>query len=98
MFLRKTVILLTTLSTLVPQWLSAQGDLVISGDVTKVDPTSGTITVRHDANRRLKLGKSTDTFHLSEPFMLEAIRPGAHIRFAAHRINGKLAIVKIYSD
>ena len=50
MFLRKTVILLTTLSTLVPQWLSAQGDLVISGDVTKVDPTSGTITVRHDAN------------------------------------------------
>jgi Cu/Ag efflux protein CusF len=97
MFLRKTVILLVTLSTLVPQSLSAQGDVVISGDVTKVDPTSGTITIRHDANQRLKLGNSTDTFHLSEP-IINAIRPGAHIRFAAHQIKGKLTIVKIFSD
>jgi Cu/Ag efflux protein CusF len=98
MFLRKTVILLAMLSTLVPQSLSAQHDVVISGDVTKVDPTSGTITIRRDANQRLKLGNSTDTFHLSEPIMLNAIRPGAHIRFAAHRISGKLVIVKIYTD
>jgi Cu/Ag efflux protein CusF len=98
MVLRKTVILLAMLSSLVPQPLSAQDNAVISGDVTKVDPTSGTITIHHDANQRLKLGNSTDTFRVSEPIMLNAIRPGAHIRFVADRINGKLAIIKIFTD
>jgi len=30
--------------------------------------------------------------------MLNAIRPGAHIRFSADRINGELAITKIFAD
>jgi Cu/Ag efflux protein CusF len=98
MFLRKMVILLAMLASFVPQPLSAQDDVVISGDVTNVDITSGTITIRHDANQRLKLGNSTDTFHVSEPIMLNAIRPGAHIRFGADRINGELALVKIFTD
>jgi Cu/Ag efflux protein CusF len=98
MFLRKTVILFAMLSGLVPQLLSAQDNVVISGDVTNVDVTSGTITIRHGANQKLKLESSTDTFRVSEPIMLNAIRPGAHIRFAADRINGELAIIKIITD
>ncbi len=98
MFLRKTTILLAMISSLAAQPLSAQDNSVISGDVTKVDLASGTITIRHDANQRLKLGNSTDMFHVSEPIMLNAIRPGAHIRFAADRINGELAITKIFTD
>jgi Cu/Ag efflux protein CusF len=83
MFLRNTVILLAILSSLVPQPLLAQEDVVISGDVTKVDLTSGMITVRHEANQRLNLGQATDTFRVSEPIMLNAIR---------------LAIIKIFTD
>jgi Cu/Ag efflux protein CusF len=98
MFLRNTVILLAILASLVPQPLLAQDDVVISGDVTKVDLTSGMITVRHEANQRLNLGQATDTFRVSEPIMLNAIRSGAHIRFAADRINGELAIIKIFTD
>jgi Cu(I)/Ag(I) efflux system periplasmic protein CusF len=98
MFLRNTLIVLAILSSLVPHPSSAQDGVVISGDVTNVDPTSGTITIRHDANQRLKLGNSTDTFRVSEPIMLNAIRPGAHIRFAADRINGQLSITKIFTD
>ena len=98
MFLRNAVILLAMLSSLAPQALSAQNNVVISGDVTKVDPTSGTITIHHDANHKLKLGNSTDIFRVSEPIMLNAIRPGAHIRFTADRINGELAIIKIFTD
>lgn len=71
---------------------------MISGDVVKVDLTSGMITVRHEPNQRLKLGYATDTFRVSEPIMLNAIRLGAHIRFAAERINGELAITKIFAD
>jgi|SRR5215469_18894920 len=98
MFLRISVILLAMLSSLVLQPLSAQDDGVISGDVIKVDLTSGMITVRHEPNQRLKLGYATDTFRVSEPIMLNAIRPGAHIRFVADRINSELAITKIFAD
>lgn len=98
MFLRNTMILLAMLTSLVAKPVSAQDEAVISGDVTKVDLTSGMITVRHEPNQRLKLGQATDTFRVSEPIMLNAIRPGAHIRFAADRINGELAITKIFAD
>jgi Cu(I)/Ag(I) efflux system periplasmic protein CusF len=90
--MRNSLILLAMLS------LSAQDGGVISGDVIKVDLTSGMITVRHEPNQRLKLTYATDTFRVSEPIMLNAIRPGAHIRFAADRINGELAITKIFAD
>jgi Cu(I)/Ag(I) efflux system protein CusF len=98
MFLRNSVILLAMLSSLVLQPLSAQDDGVISGDVIKVDLTSGMITVHHEPNQRLKLRYATDTFRVSEPIMLNAIRPGAHIRFAADRINDELTITKIFAD
>lgn len=98
MFLRNTMILLAMLTSLVAKPLSAQDGAVISGDVTKVDLTSGMITVRHEPNQQLKLGQATDTFRVSEPIMLNAIRPGAHIRFVADRINGELAITKIFAD
>jgi len=98
MFPRNTLILLAMLSSFVPQALSAQDDVVISGDVTQVDLTSGMISVRHEPNQRLKLGSAIDTFRVSEPIMLNAIRPGAHIRFSADRINGELAITKIFAD
>jgi len=98
MFPRNTLILLAMLSSFVRQPLSAQDDVVISGDVTQVDLTSGMIAVRHEPNQRLKLGSATDTFRVSEPIMLNAIRPGAHIRFSADRINGELAITKIFAD
>ena len=98
MFPRNTMILLAMLSSTVSQPLLAQDGISISGDVTKVDPTSGTIAIRHESNGQLKLGNATDTFRVSEPIMLNAIRPGAHIRFAADRVNGELVIVKIFTD
>ena len=98
MFLRNTVILLAMLSSFVLQPVSAQDNPAISGDVTKVDLASGMITIQHEPNQQLNLGRSTDTFRVSEPIMLNAIRPGAHIRFAAARINGELAIIKIFAD
>lgn len=98
MSLQKTVILLALLSCLAPLRLSAQGDGALSGDVTGVDLAAGTITISHEPNDRLGLGRSTDKFRVSEPIMLNAIRPGAHIRFAADRVNGELAITKIFTD
>ena len=98
MWLRNTVIFLALLSCLVPQSLSAQDDMALSGDVKSVDPSAGVITISHESNQRLGLGRSTDKFRVSEPIMLNAIRPGTHIRFAADWVNGELAITKVFTD
>jgi Cu(I)/Ag(I) efflux system periplasmic protein CusF len=90
--------LLALLSGLAPQPMMAQNDTPMSGDVRSVDLRSGMITISHEPNDRLKIGRSTDTFRVSEPIMLNAIRPGAHIRFAADRINGELTITKVFAD
>jgi Cu/Ag efflux protein CusF len=94
----KMVLSLALLTGFVPQPLFAQGDAALIGDVKSVDLTAGTITINHEPNGRLGLGRATDKFHVSEPIMLNAIRPGAHIRFGADRVNGELAITKIYTD
>jgi Cu/Ag efflux protein CusF len=98
MCLRKMMILLALLSCFVPRPLSAQDDMALSGEVKSVDPTAGVITISHEPNQRLGLRRSTDKFRVSEPIMLNAIRPGAHIRFAADRVNGELAITKVFTD
>ena len=98
MSLRNPIILLALLSWFTAQPLSAQDRAVISGDVQSVDPSAGIITISHDANQRLGMGRSTDKFRVSEPIMLNAIRPGARIRFAADRVNGELTITKVYAD
>lgn len=94
----KTLIVMAVLSCLAPQPLWAQSEAVISGDVESVDTSAGVITISHEVNQQLGLGRTTDKFRVSEPIMLNAIRPGAHIRFAADRVNGELAITKIFTD
>jgi hypothetical protein len=42
--------------------------------------------------------QSTDDFRAQEPIMLNALRPGTKIRFAADRLNGELVITKILTD
>ena len=98
MSLRKLVISFALLSCFVPRSLSAQSEIVISGDVTSVDPSAGLITISHEANQRLGVERSTDKFRVSEPIMLNTIRPGARIRFAADRVNGDLIITKLFAD
>jgi Cu/Ag efflux protein CusF len=80
------------------QPLSAQTETVISGEVDGVDLTAGIVTISHEPDQRLGLGRSTDKFHVTEPIMLNAIRPSAHIRFSAERVNSELTITKIFAD
>jgi Cu(I)/Ag(I) efflux system periplasmic protein CusF len=76
----------------------AQDSSGIVGEVTKVDFTAGKITISHGPNGQLALQQSTDDFRAQEPILLNALRPGTKIRFAADRVNGELVITKILTD
>ena len=101
MLLRKTIVALLILSPFalgVANESSAQDSQVMSGEVTNVDFSSGMITIRHDPNGPLGLDQSTDKFRAAEPIMLNALRPGAKVKFAATRIGGELSITKILTE
>ena len=77
---------------------SAQDSQIMSGEVTNVDFSSGMITIRHNPNGPLNLGQSTDKFRAAEPIMLNALRPGVEVKFAATRIGGELSITRILTE
>jgi Cu/Ag efflux protein CusF len=70
----------------------------MSGEVINVDFKSGMITIRHGSNGPLGLGQSTDQFRAAEPIMLNALRPGAKVKFAAMRNGSELSITKILTE
>jgi Cu/Ag efflux protein CusF len=76
----------------------AQDSQVMTGEVINVDFHSGMITIRHSSNGPLGLGQSTDQFRAAEPIMLNALRPGAKVKFAAMRTGNDLSITKILTE
>ena|SRR5581483_11840588 len=77
--------------------LRAQSAAVAEGDVVKVDPSAGMITIRHGPIAALGMtgATATDDFKVGEPIMLNALSAGEHIKFAAERVDGQLVLTKI---
>ena len=63
------------------------------GEVTKVDPGQGKITVRHGPIPSLEMTESmTMVFRVKDKAMLEMVEPGDKIDFDVERQNGALTI------
>ena len=74
----------------------AQSDAFVSGQVTKIDQVSGKITIRHGPIAKFGMDATmTMAFRAIDPAMLQAVKPGDHIRFVPDRIDGQFTVVKI---
>lgn len=65
------------------------------GEVRKVDKEQGKVTLKHGPIAKLDMPGMTMVFRVADPKMLEAIRPGDKVRFAADNINGALTVTAI---
>ena len=65
---------------------------VVAGKVAKVDASAGKITIAHDAIPNLQMEAMTMVFKVSDPAMLNEVKPGDAIKFTADRINGELTV------
>ena len=78
-----------------PQSLAAQPAL-IDGQVTKVDPSAGKITIKHGPAKRLGMDEGmTMVYRAVDPAILAAVKPGDKIKFAPDRMNGQFVVTKI---
>ncbi len=74
---------------------SAQTAALSEGEVRKVDPANGKVTIRHGELKNLEMPAMTMVFRVKDPAMLADIKPGDKIRFRAEQINGALTVVEM---
>lgn len=65
------------------------------GEVKKVDKDGGKVTIKHGEIRNLDMPGMTMVFRVKEAAMLDQLKAGDKIKFAADNINGKLTVTKV---
>lgn len=74
---------------------SAEAAAVSSGEVRKIDKEAGKITIKHGALANLGMPPMTMVFRVSDPALLDQVKPGDKIDFVAEKANGALVVTKI---
>ena len=65
------------------------------GEVLKVDKGAGKLTLRHGPIPSLDMPKMTMVFRVKDPAMLDQVKAGDRVRFAADKIGGQYTVVGI---
>ncbi|CUJ17717.1 copper-binding protein [Achromobacter sp. 2789STDY5608621] len=65
-----------------------------SGEVRRVDPAAGKVTIKHDAIAALDLPAMTLVYQ-ADPSLLAKIKAGDKVRFTAERKDGKYVVTAI---
>ncbi len=91
--MRKTMIAVATALSLSVTGAVAQ---MVDGEVTKVDESTGKITIKHGPIKKLDMDEGmTMVFKASDPAMLKQVKPGDKISFDADNVNGQFTVTKI---
>lgn len=66
-----------------------------SGEVKKVDKSSGKVTIKHGPLVNLGMPAMTMVFRAKDPAMLDQLKKGDRINFVAEKVNGALTVIQI---
>lgn len=65
------------------------------GEVRRIDREQGKLTLRHGPLQNLEMPAMTMVFRVADPKMLDSLKEGDKVRFAAERINGTVTVTVI---
>jgi Cu(I)/Ag(I) efflux system periplasmic protein CusF len=92
--MRNRIIVAAVAVSLLPAAAAAQ-TASVDGQVQKIDPAQGKITLRHAPIKNLDMDSMTMVFRVQDPAQLQGIKPGDKVKFAADRVNGQITIITI---
>lgn len=72
--------------------------MLTAGVVRKVDKETGKVTIRHEAIRNLDMPEMTMVFRVVDPAMLDRLKPGDKIKFAADKVNGNYTVMRFETE
>lgn len=70
-------------------------DVMVRGEVTKIDPDAGKITIKHEPIKKFDMDAMTMVFRAGDEAMLKQVKPGDKVRFHADKVNGQFTVTKI---
>lgn len=65
------------------------------GEVRKVDKSNGKVTIKHGPITNLDMPPMTMVFRVSQAALLDQLKAGDKIRFAAEKVDGALTITRV---
>ena len=75
----------------------ARQTALTAGVVKKVDKDAGKVTISHEPIENLGMPKMTMVFRVKDPVMLDQMKPGEKIDFAADKVDGAYTVVRVES-
>lgn len=75
----------------------AQQHALTDGEIKKIDKDSGKLTIRHGELKNLGMSAMTMTFRTKDAAMLDKVKVGDKVKFAADRTNGALTVTHLES-
>ena len=68
---------------------------MVDGDVQKVDPATGKVTLKHGPIPELDMGDMSMVYTAKDPAMLKGLKVGDKVRFEPAEVGGKYTVTKI---
>jgi Cu/Ag efflux protein CusF len=70
-------------------------DALVKGEVRKVDKEAGKVTIKHGPLENLGMPAMTMVYRVKDPAMLDQLKAGDKIDFAADKINGAYTVTQV---
>ena len=79
-------------------YAEGSGKDMAEGEVRKVDKEQRKVTVKHGEIKNLEMPAMTMVFRVKDAALLDKVKEGDRIKFAAEKIEGNITITQIEAD
>src|SRR5262249_21652645 len=89
-------LVLATASSAVPGTNHQEAAQLVDGEVRKVDRDARKLTIRHGPLPQFDMPTPmTMVYQVKDPALLDLVKPGDKIRFAAEKVGGLFTVIRI---
>ena len=74
---------------------SAQAPAMTDGEIKKIDQTNGKVTIKHGDIKHLDMPGMTMVFQVRDPSVLDKLKVGDKVRFAAEKGAGGFVVTQL---
>jgi len=67
----------------------------VDGEVRKIDKEQGKVTLKHGPIQNLEMPAMTMVFKVADPALLDQVKVGDKVKFAAEKVNGTVTVTAI---
>lgn len=93
MQLRKNLLILAAMT--LPLFAHAETGELADGEVRKIDTENKKITLKHGEIKNLDMPGMTMVFQVQDPALLQKVKVGDKVRFAAEKSGGAIVVTDI---